>query len=77
MSFKAAKRTSFGGTQSFDIYFDNQVIGSYQPESGSFETFRTDAFETSGGKHTIKFAATTTQGDNTAFIDDVSITSLP
>ncbi|MGD0031643.1 chitobiase/beta-hexosaminidase C-terminal domain-containing protein [Paenibacillus illinoisensis] len=74
MSFKAAKRTSFGGTQSFDVYFDDQVIGSYQPESGSFETFRTDAFDTTGGKHTIQFVATTTQGDNTAFIDDVRIT---
>ncbi|WP_339308165.1 hypothetical protein [Paenibacillus sp. FSL R5-0519] len=74
MSFKAAKRTSFGGTQSFDIYFDDQVIGSYRPESGNFQTFRTGAFETAGGKHTIKFVATTTEGDNTAFIDDVRIT---
>ncbi|WP_342570032.1 FN3 associated domain-containing protein [Paenibacillus sp. FSL R5-0749] len=74
MSFKAAKRTSFGGTQSFDIYFDDQVIGSFRPESGNFQTFRTEPFESAGGKHTIKFLATTTEGDNTAFIDDVRIT---
>ena len=73
MEFKAAKRTSFGGTQTFDVYFDDTVIGSYAPTSGEYVVFRTEPFETTGGRHTIKFVATTTQGDNTAFIDDVRI----
>jgi len=34
MEFKAAKRTSFGGLQTFDVYFDDTVIGSYAPTSG-------------------------------------------
>ncbi|WP_309120512.1 chitobiase/beta-hexosaminidase C-terminal domain-containing protein [Paenibacillus sp.] len=74
MEFKAAKRTSFGGTQTFDVYFDDTVIGSYAPTSGAYVTFRTEPFETSGGRHTIRFVATTTVGDNTAFLDDVRMT---
>ncbi len=75
MEFKAAKRTSFGGTQTFDVYFDDVVIGSYAPTSGEYATYRTEAFETTGGRHTIQFVATTTVGDNTAFLDDVRITA--
>lgn len=74
LEFKAAKRTSFGGTQSFDVYVDDQVVGSYRPETGQYETYRTEPFTSAGGRHYIKFAATTTEGDNTAFIDDVLIT---
>jgi len=73
MEFKAAKRTSFGGTQTFDVYFDDVVIGSYAPTSGEYVTYRTEPFETTGGRHTIRFVATTTVGDNTAFLDDVRI----
>jgi len=76
MEFKAAKRTSFGGTQTFDVYFDDTVIGSYAPTSGEYVTLRTEPFRTEGGRHTIKFVATTTVGDNTAFLDDVRI-ALP
>lgn len=75
MEFKAAQRTSFGGVQSFDIYFDDQVIGSFTPESGEYMIYRTEPFTTEGGRHYIKFAATTTEGDNTAFIDEVRMIS--
>ncbi len=75
MSFQAAKRTSFGGLQTFDVYFDDIVIGSYAPSSGTYMTFTTDSFTASAGEHTIKFVATTTEGDNTAYIDDIRIGS--
>lgn len=72
VGFKAANRTSFGGQQTFDVLFDDTVIGSFAP-SGAFTEFATDSFETDGGKHTITFRATSTTGDNTAFIDAVTI----
>jgi|GEM_PF-638593 len=72
VSFKAVNRTSFGGQQTFDVYFDDELIGSFAP-SGSYTTFRTDSFETDGGKHTIRFQATSHTGDNTAFIDAIEI----
>ncbi|MDG0789543.1 hypothetical protein OMP38_00725 [Cohnella ginsengisoli] len=73
MSFQAARR-GYGGQQSFDVYYDNAVIGSYSPTSQDFKAFKTGGFEVATtGSHTIKFAATTTTGDNTAFIDDVRL----
>ncbi|GIO14120.1 hypothetical protein J19TS2_36750 [Cohnella xylanilytica] len=74
MSFKAAKRMSFGGTQTFDVLFDDTVIGSYAPTTGEYVLYRTEPFATEGGRHVIKFQAASTTGDNTAFLDDVRIT---
>jgi hypothetical protein len=72
ISFQAAKRTTYGGTQSFDVLYDSTVIGSFTPSSGSFSSFTTNSFTATAGSHTIKFVGTTT-GDNTDFIDAVII----
>ena len=73
ISFQAAKRTTAGGTQSFDVYMDDTVIGSYMPTSGSFISYTTDSFTATTGNHTIKFVGTSTVGDNMDFIDAVTI----
>ncbi|MBB6692819.1 hypothetical protein H7B90_15525 [Cohnella xylanilytica] len=73
LSFKAAQRASFGGVQSFNVLFDNAAIGTFTPASGTFATYTTNSSAATAGSHTIKFAATTTTGDNTAFIDDIVI----
>lgn len=79
IDFKAARRTSYGGVQSFDVYLDNTKIGSFTPASGGFESYSTSNFTATAGIHTIKFLGTNTTGDNTTFIDDISISieSLP
>src|SRR5690348_13452866 len=72
VSFQAAKRTTYGGTQSFDVYYDSTVIGSFTPSSGTFTSFSTSNFTVATpGSHTIKFMGTTTT-DNTDFIDAVT-----
>lgn len=73
ISFQAAKRTNYGGTQSFNVYYDTTLIGSFTPSSGSFTSFTTGSFTATAGSHTIKFVGTNTTGDNTDFIDAVSI----
>jgi len=73
LQFQAAKRTNSGGTQSFDVFYDQTLIGSYTPASGSFATYTTDSFTATAGSHTIKFVGTSATGDNTAFIDAVTI----
>lgn len=73
VSFLAAKRTAFGGTQSFDVYCDTTLVGSFTPSSGSFASFTTSSFATTAGNHTIKFVGATTSGDNTDFIDAVVV----
>ncbi len=73
VSFQAAKRTSFGGTQSFDVYMDSTLIGSFAPTLGSYTTYTTNSFVATAGNHTIKFVGTSSTGDNTAFIDNVTV----
>lgn len=73
LSFKGAKRTNLGGTQTFDVYVDNNKVGTFAPNTGTYATYTTNAFTVTAGNHTIRFAATSTTGDNTAFIDDVKL----
>lgn len=73
VAFQAARRTNSGGAQTFDVFFDQTLIGSYSPASGGFATYTTDSFTASAGSHTIKFVGTSLTGDNTAFIDAVTI----
>jgi len=73
VTFQAAIRTGFGGKQTFDVTIDGTVVGSYAPADGHYTPYSTDAFTLGAGKHTIGFVATTTDGDNTAFIDDVKV----
>lgn len=74
VNFKAAKRTTHGGTQSIDVYFDTTKIGTFTPNTGTFTDYSTNTFTTAAGVHTIKFVGTVS-GDNTDFIDAVSISS--
>ncbi len=75
LSFKGAKRTNLGGTQTFDVYVDSNKVGTFAPTTGTYTSYTTSAFTVTAGQHTIRFAATSTTGDNTAFIDDVKLTA--
>lgn len=72
LSFQAAKRAGYGD-QTFDIWFDDTKIGSYNITQSAYASYTTDAFDATEGKHAIRFSATKTQGDNAAFIDSVAI----
>ncbi|RKN39495.1 chitobiase/beta-hexosaminidase C-terminal domain-containing protein [Streptomyces hoynatensis] len=73
LTFQAAIRTGFGGPQTFDVYVDDARVGSFAPPSGAYQPYETEAFTVDAGPHTIRFQATTTEGDNTAFIDQVAV----
>jgi len=70
--FHAALRTIYGGRQSLDVYVDDRKVGMLSPDSAVFITYETGAFYTTAGTHTIKFKGRIA-GDNTAFIDAVSV----
>ncbi|RYY37249.1 MAG: T9SS type A sorting domain-containing protein [Sphingobacteriaceae bacterium] len=72
LKFKASKRTCCGGTQSFNVYVDATLVGSYTPSSATFTDFTTSSFLVVKGNHTIKFVGTVS-GDNTDFIDKVEL----
>lgn len=75
VGFKAAKRTTHGGTQTFNVLFDSTVIGTYTPSTSTFTSYTTSNFTATAGTHAIRFVGTTT-GDNTDFIDDVVLVAV-
>lgn len=74
VSFSAARRTNNGGVQQLDFYVDGTKVNStpFSPSSGTFQTFTTPSFTTSAGTHVVEFRGTNA-GDNTAFVDAVSL----
>lgn len=73
LTFWAANRDDFGGLQEFDVYVDDTLLGHYAPQDGTYVQHTTDAVNLEQGEHTISFVATTVDGDNTAFVDDVRV----
>ncbi len=73
ITFAAANRVGFGGQQEFDVQVDGETLGHYVPVGGDYEYYETEPFTVSAGEHTISFVATTTDGDNTGFVDDVRV----
>jgi len=73
ITFAAANRVGFGGQQEFDVQVDGQTLGHYVPVGGDYQYYETAPFTVTQGEHTISFVATTTEGDNTGFVDDVRV----
>jgi hypothetical protein len=73
MTFYAANRVGFGGLQEFDVFVDDVLVAHVAPQGGEYEFHQTDAFTVEEGPHTVSFVATTFEGDNTGFIDDVRV----
>ena len=75
MTFSLAQRTNNGGAQALDFYVDGTKINGSAftpPSGGAFQSFTSPSFTTTTGSHTIEFRGTNA-GDNTAFIDKVTI----
>jgi hypothetical protein len=76
LTFDAAKRGNVGvSQQNFNVLIDGSVVGTFTPTSTSYQTFSTAAFTvTTAGPLTIGFQGLDSAGgDNTDFIDAVSI----
>ena len=74
-SFQAAQRGNYqNGGQDFAVLLDNTVLGVFAPTSTSYETLTTLAAPVTAGTHTLTFRGLdTVGGDNTAFIDGVTV----
>ncbi|QJU55729.1 chitobiase/beta-hexosaminidase C-terminal domain-containing protein [Herbiconiux sp. KACC 21604] len=78
ITFQAANRSGFGGQQEFDVTVDGTVVAHVVPSmTGEYALYTSDTFTVEAGEHTIAFVATTTDGDNTAFVDQVAVVSAP
>ena len=72
LSFQAARR-AFGGQQTVSASIDGQVVGSWSPASTLFGPFASTPIVLSAGNHVLSFSGQNVTGDNTAFIDAVSL----
>ena len=77
ISFSASQRGNGGGAQTFQVLVDGNVVGSFNSLTGTgYTALTTSTFTVAAGDHTISFQGTDAYGgDNTAFIDNVSITA--
>ena len=56
------------------MLIDGNVVGTFTPSSTSYQSYSTATFTVTAGAHTITFQGLDSAGgDNTAFIDGVSI----
>ncbi|MBX7103146.1 MAG: hypothetical protein K1X57_03645 [Gemmataceae bacterium] len=78
ISFFAAQRANAGSTQTFRVLVDGVVVGIYNGlTETTYVSFVTDEFSVSAGNHTITFQGTNLAGgDNTVFLDQITITAL-
>ena len=74
LSFLAAQRANVqDSSQTFQVEIDGQVVGTFIPKDTSYRLLSTDNFTVTAGFHTIAFVGLDPNGDNTAFIDAVTL----
>jgi hypothetical protein len=79
VSFRAAQRGNYQvAQQDFQVQIDGTVVGTFTPSDTSYSPYTTNSFTVAAGTHTLAFVGLDTAGgDNTAFIDAVSIDQSP
>jgi subtilase family serine protease len=76
LTFDAAQRENYQASQeNFNVLIDGSVVGTFTPSGTSYQSYSTTAFTVvTAGAHTITFQGLDSAGgDNTAFLDAVTI----
>ena len=75
ISFDAAQRKGVNkSVQNFQVLIDGHVVGTFTPSGFKYKPYSTNSFTVSAGSHVLSFQGLDSNGgDNTAFIDVVSI----
>jgi hypothetical protein len=75
ISFDAAQRGNYQWSQQdFAVLVDGAVVGTFTPSGTSYRGYTTATFTVAAGSHTITFQGLDSAGgDNTAFLDAVSV----
>jgi len=77
LSLQAAQRTNYGSSnESFQVLIDGNAVATFNPAGSSYQSFTTASFPLAAGTHTIAFVGTNSHGDNTAFLDAVTLNAL-
>jgi len=76
LSIMAAQRGTQG--QTFELYYDDALIGKVTPASSAWATYVSDVFTATAGPHKITIKATNAKGgDNSGFVDNVKLIYKP
>jgi hypothetical protein len=76
ISFQAAQRP--GQSQTFQVLVDSLPVGTFTPSGSGYQSFTTSSFPVTTGNHTLSFIGLNPQGgDNTAFVDAVTVQPVP
>jgi hypothetical protein len=77
VNFKVAQRGNYqSSSQDFEVFIDNTSLGVFHPLGINYRTITTATFTVTEGAHTLKFVGKNTNGgDNTVFLDDITVTS--
>ena len=75
LTFRAAQRGNFQASwQDFRVLVDGVGVGVFTPSGTSYQVLTTAAFTVTAGSHTIAFQGLDSAGgDNTAFVDQISV----
>ena len=75
LSFSAAQRANFGtSNETFAVMLDGNSVGTLDPSTTTYQTYRSNVFSLAAGSHTISFVGMgPSGGDNTVFLDNVTI----
>jgi hypothetical protein len=78
ISFDAAQRANWQASyQTIAVYVDGTRVGTVRPTSTSYLAYSTSAFSMTAGMHTLEFIGLDPLGgDNTAFLDGVTIATV-
>src|SRR5205085_3137688 len=78
ITFAAAQRGNCCGSggQDFQVYLDDLLLAMIRPSSTAYVDYSSPEFNATAGVHVLKFVGLNSSGgDNSAFIDNVRITS--
>ena len=68
-----AARRGFGTQQSIGAYLDDTLVGTWTPGSQAFAPFSSSPVALGAGSHTLRLVGQNAVGDNTAFVDAVTL----
>jgi hypothetical protein len=79
LTFDAAQRANYQAHyQDFQVLIDSQVVATIRPAGTAYALYTTSAFAIAAGTHTITLRGLNSAGgDNTAFIDAVTLQRVP
>jgi hypothetical protein len=73
LSLSAAARGNAGGNQAIQVLVDGGIVGTFAVKGASYSMLTTNSFTLTAGNHIIAIQGTNSSGDNTAFVDQVTV----